>query len=80
MKICNTIPSELTRLVRHIARRNGDCENMLRASGQNSNYTWHGHLLFCSPLFCSYGIIGYDIHYRGHSLSIDNELNKITIE
>lgn len=74
MKIIGEIHPEIKGLVNRILRKVGDCESLL---GKRS---WYGKDIWCGLLFCSYGVIGYDIDYEGFSISVDNELHEIRIE
>lgn len=41
--------------------------------------SWYGHLICGTPLFCSYGQIGYTFQFDGVDVSVDYELEKIDI-
>lgn len=80
MRIPKEIPNELKRLINVILKRNGDCENWLNGYNRNpGRFTWHGSIMICEPLFCSYGCIGYRINYRGYKIHVDNELSRIEV-
>lgn len=74
METIGKMPKELKGIVSYIQRRMGNCERLFRHS------VWHGHKIFCTELFCSYGCIGYKITYRGYCLHVDNEQGKITMQ
>ena len=80
MRIPKDIPNELKRLINAIVTRSGDCEHWL--DGYNRDpwfFTWYGSRMTCGPLFCSYGLIGYAINYKGYEIHVDNELSRIEI-
>lgn len=80
MRIPKQIPNELKRLINAIAKRSGDCENLLNGYNRDPwGFTWYGSRMICEPLFCSYGCIGYDITYKGYAINVDNDLSRIVI-
>lgn len=81
MRIKCKIPQELKGLVSVIQRKCGDCEGWLKAYNKSPyRFTWFGHRMIVDLLYCSYGVIGYSINYRGYNIVVDNDLNKIDIE
>lgn len=81
MRVKCKIPQELKGLVSAIQRKHGDCEGWLIAYNKSPySFTWFGHHMIIGLLFCSFGVIGYSINYRGYDIVVDNDLNEINIE
>lgn len=73
MRIKGEIFPEIKPIINRILRSQGDCESLLNKT------SWYGHRLYCGPLFCCYGVIGYDICFDSYNISVDNDLGVITI-
>lgn len=72
------VPKGLKRLVNHIIKQDGDLESVLQNYNNDPmNFEWHGKRLIITPLFTSYGTIGYSVEYDGYDLSVDNEFGTI---
>lgn len=80
MRTPKDIPTELKRLINAIVKRSGDCETWLNGYNRDPwGFTWYSFRMTCEPLFCSYGLIGYRIKYKGYGIHVDNDLSQIEI-